>query len=85
MSRSKKEKFEVPGTIVKCQSGRYMAFYEHRTDIVASGENERDAKKNLKKMYAIVKKHEDAEEEKKTVVLPKSYQTKTFKEKLPSI
>ncbi len=85
MAQQKKEKFEVPGTIVKCQSGRFLAFYEHRTDIVASGENETDAKKNLKKMFGIVKKHEEAEQEKKTVVLPKSYQTKEFKEKLSSI
>lgn len=85
MARAKKERFEVPGTIVKCKSGRYLAFYEHRTDIVASGENEQDAKKNLKKMYTIVKKHEDAEQEKKTTVLPKSYHTKTFTEKLHSI
>lgn len=85
MAHAKKERFEVPGTIVKCQSGRYLAFYEHRTDIVASGENEKDAKKNLKTMYNIVKKHEDAEQEKKTTPLPKSYQTKPFKEKLHSI
>lgn len=44
--RVKKKKGElVPGTIVKCESGRFIAFYEHRTDIIANGENEVDAKR----------------------------------------
>ncbi len=49
VSRIIKKKGElVPGTIVKCDSGRFIAFYEHRTDIIANGENELDAKKILK-------------------------------------
>ncbi len=37
--------------IVKCKSGRFLAYYEHRDDIISSGDNERDAKNNLKIMY----------------------------------
>lgn len=51
------------GTTIKCQSGRYLAFYEHRTDIVANGDSEIEAKKNLKEMYAEIMEHEEAEEE----------------------
>lgn len=85
---SKKERFEVPGTIVKCQSGRYLAYYEHRTDIIANGENETDAKKNLKKLYESVIKHEQSEEDenaKKALKLPKKSVSKSFTEKLHSI
>lgn len=83
---AKKEQYKVPGTIVKCQSGRFLAYYEHRTDIVASGENEKDVKKKLKKLYDSVMKHEQQEEEsKKKLVLPKSYQTKTFQDKVHSV
>ena len=82
----KKTKELVPGTIVRCESGRFIAFYEHRTDIIANGENEKDAKKNLKKMYKIVTKHEQEEdEEKKILKLPDHFQTKRFTEKLASI
>ena len=56
----KKKKGElVPGTVIECKSGRYVAFYEHRTDIIANGENETGARKNLRKMYEIVRKHEE--------------------------
>lgn len=87
MAAVKKENFEVPGTVVKCQSGMFLAFYEHRTDIVANGNNEREAKKNLKKMYKIIKDCEDKENEEENVKLklPSSYKTKPFKEKLHSI
>ena len=79
----KKKKGElVPGTIVKCESGRFIAFYEHRTDIIANGENEINAKKNLKIMYEIIKEHEKAEMEKPSLELPKNFNTKPFKEKL---
>lgn len=82
----KKKKGElVPGTAVECKSGRWLAYYEHRTDIIANGENETDARKNLRKMYEIVIKHEQKEIEKKTVTipeLPKSFKTKSFKERL---
>lgn len=79
-STVKKSKTElVPGTIIECKSGRYIAFYEHRTDIIANGENEKDAKKNLKKMYETVKKHEA--QENAALKLPKSYKTHSFKEK----
>lgn len=82
--KKKKNEF-VPGTVVKCESGRYIAFYKHRTDIIANGENEADAKNNLKKMYKTVKKYEDAEEEKQSLILSKSYQTKRFTERLDFI
>lgn len=79
--KSKKEL--VPGTIVKCQSGRYIAYYEHRTDIIANGENEKDAKKNLKEMYDVVIKFETKEEEEKnTIKLPSNFEIKKFKDKI---
>ena len=84
--RIRKKKSElVPGTIVKCESGRFIAFYEHRTDIIANGDNEVEAKKNLRIMYEIVKKHENAETEKQSFKLPPTYNTKKFTEKLNCI
>jgi predicted RNase H-like HicB family nuclease len=83
MAESKHKKHEiVPGTIVKCQSGRYIAYYEHRTDIIANGDNEKDAKKNLKKMYKIVRDHEESESETPPMILPPDTKTKSFSEKL---
>ena len=82
---SKKKKELVPGTLVKCESGRWIAFYEHRTDIIANGENEKDAKANLKKMYAIVKKHEGEELEKSAVKLPDNFTATHFTEQLECI
>jgi hypothetical protein len=81
----KKERYTVPGTLVKCQSGRYLAYYEHRTDIIANGENETDAIKNLKKMYNVIKKNEETESDTKQVVLPAHTKTKSFSETLSSI
>lgn len=73
----------LPGTIIECKSGRFIAFYEHRTDIIANGENEMDARKNLKKMYATVTKHEAEEETVKNAIkLPKTFKTRRFKEKI---
>ena len=76
----------MPGTIVECKSGRYIAYYEHRTDIVANGDNEKDARKNLKKMYKIVIDFEkkDVEGSHPRTTLPPNTKTKSFKEKLPS-
>jgi predicted RNase H-like HicB family nuclease len=73
----------VPGTIIECNSGRFVAYYEHRTDIIASGENERQAKKNLKEMYASVIEYEEESEKKTSIVLPDNFKTHTFKEKIP--
>jgi hypothetical protein len=81
-----KQRFKnVPGTFIECQSGRYIAFYETRTDIIASGDNEIEARKNLKKLYSMVLKHEkEAEEaEKDDSELLKNFKTKKFVEKLP--
>jgi hypothetical protein len=73
-----------PGITVECKSGRYMAFYDHRTDIIADGDNEVEAKKNLKKMYEIVMAYEKKEEEKKDEQeLPANLKIKRFTEKLP--
>lgn len=81
--KPKKKKGELmPGTLVQSDSGGYIAFYEHRTDIIANGENEKEAITNLRKMYKVVKEHEDEEAEKQAVKLPKSYQTKPFKDKI---
>jgi predicted RNase H-like HicB family nuclease len=80
-STPKKNKY--PGITFKTESGRYIAFYEHRTDIIASGENEKDVVKNLKKMYKTVIEHEeDQENEKPPLKLPKHAIPKKFVEKL---
>jgi hypothetical protein len=79
----KKTKSElIPGTVIECKSGRFLAFYEHRTDIIANGENERDAKKNLRKMYEAIKKYEQQKAAKNVLVIPKTFKTKSFTEKL---
>ena len=82
---SKKKTELVPGTLIKCESGRYLAFYEHRTDIIANGENEKDAKENLRKMYAVIKKHEGEQLEKSAVKLPENFTAKHFTDKLECI
>lgn len=76
----------VPGTFIECQSGRYVAFYETRPDIIASGDNEVEARKNLKELYEMVMKHEKAtaeEEKEEESELLKNLKTKKFVEKLP--
>lgn len=79
----RKKKYElVPGTLIQTESGRYLAYYEHRSDIIANGENEKDALKNLRELYKAVMQHETQECEKKGVELPKSYKTKSFKDKI---
>lgn len=80
----KKKKGElIPGTIIECKSGRFIAFYEHRTDIIANGENEKDVRKNLKTMYDTVIKFEiDENIQKNDFKLPASYKTKRFTEKI---
>lgn len=76
----------VPGTLIKCKSGRYIAFYEHRTDIIANGENAVDARKNLRELYEMVIEQEKEEgvihEDDDKLELPITYHTKSFKEKL---
>ncbi|MBI1783476.1 MAG: hypothetical protein HYR66_19240 [Sphingobacteriales bacterium] len=75
----KRKKQKYPGITFKTQAGRYIAFYDHRTDIVASGENEREALKNLKEMYKVVMEHEEEEEsEKPTLKLPNNVVPKKF-------
>lgn len=76
---TKKKKAETPGILVKCESGRYIAFYDHRTDIIANGENEKDAKDNLRKMYKIVIEAEEEEEKvKNSIALPNNFRVKHF-------
>lgn len=76
------KKQSYPGILVKCESGRFIAHYDHRTDIIASGENEREAKKNLKRMYKTVIEFEAEEEkEKEANDLPPNSKTKKFVEK----
>ena len=82
---NKKKKELAPGILIECKSGRYVAFYEHRTDIIANGESEKEAKKNLKKLYAGVIKEESEEREKKekeqkALTLPATYKIKNFTE-----
>ncbi len=85
MATKKKSTATVPGILIECKSGRYLAYYEHRTDIIAHGENEKDAKRNLKKMYEVVRKHEESESDTDELILPKSYHKKQFSEKLASL
>ena len=81
-TKNNKPNYTVPGTIIECKSGRFVAYYEHRTDIIANGENEIEVKKNLKEMYKAVIQYEEEENEKKTSVsLPKDFKTRHFKEK----
>lgn len=75
----------IPGMIVQCKSGRFVAFYDHRSDIIANGSNEREAKKNLKEMYEAVMKYEEDEEKKTAPALPKDFKVRAFKEKIPAI
>ncbi len=82
---NKKEKFVVPGTLIECESGRYLAYYEHRTDIIANGENEKDAMKNLKKMYKIIQAGEGKGSDSKPIDLPTATKIKSFTDKLDSI
>ena len=73
----KKKKGELmPPTIVECKSGSYLAYYEHRTDIIANGENEKEAKKNLKNLYAMVQEHEADPSFKQTANLPSSFKAR---------
>ena len=81
----KKERYTVPGTLVKCKSGNYLAYYEHRTDIIANGENEKSAIKNLKKMYEVVKKHEGDGADSKPLDLPPATKISSFTATLKSI
>ncbi len=73
----------IPGIIIECKSGWFVAYYEHRTDIIANGENEREVKKNLKEMYESTIKFEEEEAEKKTsAALPKDFKTRHFIQRL---
>lgn len=82
---TKKKGELAPGILIECKSGRFIAFYEHRTDVIADGENEKDARKNLKRMMEMVKKYQDAESQKETVAITKEYKTKKFTEKMDCI
>ena len=72
----------VPGTIIKCESGRYLAYYEHREDIIANGDTESEAKQNLKMMYETVRQYELGQRETTHTKLPVTYKAKKFTEKL---
>jgi hypothetical protein len=53
----------MPNTNVKfvqCKSGRWLAYYYHRKDIIAMGHTARQALINLIKKYRILRKHEAA-------------------------
>ncbi len=84
-SKKTKKKLSVPGTIIECKSGRFVAYYEHRTDIIANGENEREVKKNLKEMYEAIISYEEECEKKTSFKLPKDFISRPFKEKLEKV
>jgi hypothetical protein len=82
-SIQKKKGELVPGTTIECRSGRFVAFYEHRTDIIASGENEKDALKNLRAHYKTVMKYEEKKQrEDNKISLPASFKTHTFRDRI---
>ena len=81
-SNSNKKKQAYPGILIECKSGVFLAYYDHRTDIMASGINEREAKKNLKKMYKAVMDYEKQEGiDRDSIDLPPDTKTKKFVEK----
>jgi predicted RNase H-like HicB family nuclease len=77
-----KTKSLVPGTIIKCESGRYLAYYEHRQDIIANGDTESEARQNLKMMYETVRQYECGQRETIHTELPVTYKAKKFTEML---
>jgi len=48
-------------TLIKCQSGHYLAFFNHRDDILANGENRVEALENLDTLYEMVMEYEQSE------------------------
>ena len=92
MASIRKNKSELaPGIAVECESGSYIAYYEHRTDVIANGKNEMDARKNLRKMMKTVLEFEKEEQDeadnskKKSNDLPPHAQTKHFTDEIPSL
>lgn len=68
-------------TVIFCQSGRFVAFFNERSDIIANGDTEKEVLNNLRKMYRIALQAEkDGIYEKPTVdnpiVLPEDWKTK---------
>jgi hypothetical protein len=68
------------GISIECESGDYLAFYDHRSDIIANGDNEGDAKRNLKRMYKLVKKLGDVKESYSSINLPADFKIRKFEE-----
>lgn len=84
MNRFSKRSKEVPGILVHCKSGRYLAYYEHRTDIIANGNSDKEAMSNLKVMYAEVMAFEndlEAKRESKPTI-PHDAEVSRFRHKL---
>lgn len=54
----RKQNGVVPAKITKCQSGRFLANYEDRDDVIANGDTESEAIENLGTLYESVIKHE---------------------------
>ncbi|MEJ7610040.1 MAG: hypothetical protein WKF88_02560 [Ferruginibacter sp.] len=80
---NKRRKELAPGIIIECKSGCYIAYYEHRTDIIANGANEVDARKVLKEMYKAVSEFEKKEnEDVRSRPLPPDFKLKNFREEL---
>ena len=80
----KKQNKEIPGIIIQCKSGRFVAYYDHRTDIIANGNNEVEAKENLKELYQLAMEYEKKDEEGKITDLsiPKGFKKKKFVQKI---
>ena len=43
---------------IKCESGRWVAWYEYRDDIIANGDTKKECYSNLKILYKSAIKHE---------------------------
>lgn len=49
---------------IRCESGRWIMYYEKRDDIIANGDTKRECKRNLLSLYKSVMKYEQMETEK---------------------
>ena len=77
-------------TVILCQEGGFIAFFEHRSDIIANGDTEKQVLKNLKTMYlSVLKDEKDGYTEKPVedipLELPADWKTKQSIVKIPRI
>jgi predicted RNase H-like HicB family nuclease len=78
--KTKKYKL-IPGILIHCKSGRYLAYYKHRSDILANGDTIKEARKNLREAYEYVIKIEGGDKPSPPIDLPADFKTSNFTEK----